>query len=132
MGIDPNNIYALYNKGLALDNLGRYKEAISYYDKVLDIDPNDVDTLNNKIAALGKLTPGFTPTSFSSNAYGRSQGYTYVSNSLNETSTTVTISADAATCENNQKLVERGLKLQPDNIMILTNAGINLMYLIPS
>ena len=28
LGIDPNNIYALYNKGLALDNLGRTRKLL--------------------------------------------------------------------------------------------------------
>ena len=28
-------LYALNNKGTALDNLGRYQEAIEYYDKAL-------------------------------------------------------------------------------------------------
>ena len=65
------------------------------------IDPNDVDALNNKIAALGKLTPDFTPASISNNAYGQSQGYIYISSSLNATSTMVTTN-DAATCENIQ------------------------------
>ena len=97
----------MYNKGLALDNLGRYKEAISNYDKVLEIDPNDVDALNNKIAALGKLTPNFTPTSFSGNSYGQSERYIYISSSLNATSTVVTNTTDAATCENIQQLVDK-------------------------
>ena len=49
-----------------------------------------------------------------------------MSSPLNETSTKTTSTTDAATCTSIQQLVERGLKLQPDNIMILTNAGINL------
>jgi tetratricopeptide (TPR) repeat protein len=48
-----------------------------------------------------------------------------VSNGLHVTSIVVTTS-DAATCENIQKLVETALKLKPDDIKILTNAGINL------
>jgi tetratricopeptide (TPR) repeat protein len=38
--IDPNDIFALNNKGLALDDLGKHDEAIKCYDKVLEIDPN--------------------------------------------------------------------------------------------
>src|SRR5215216_3719357 len=55
LAIEPNIVEILYNKGLALDSLGKSEEAITYYDKVLAIDPNDVDALNNKGAALGKL-----------------------------------------------------------------------------
>ena len=36
------------NKGSALDNLGRFKEAISCYNKALVIDPNFKLALNNK------------------------------------------------------------------------------------
>lgn len=31
-----------------LDNLRKYKQAVECYDKALEIDPNDVDALNNK------------------------------------------------------------------------------------
>jgi tetratricopeptide (TPR) repeat protein len=53
--LDPNNFKVWYSKGLALDNLGRHKEAIPYYDKALEIDPNYADALNNKGVALEKL-----------------------------------------------------------------------------
>ena len=43
------------NKGLALNNLGKYEEAIEWYDKALKIDPNDVNALNNKGKALYNL-----------------------------------------------------------------------------
>jgi tetratricopeptide (TPR) repeat protein len=124
LATNSKDVNALNNKGVALYMLGRYEEAISYFDKALGINPSDVDALNNKIAVLGKLTPNITPTSFSSNAYGQSRGYIYVSSSLHVTS--VATSSDSATCETIQQLVQKGLKLQPNNIMILTNAGINL------
>ena len=37
-----NNVDAWNNKGVALDNLGRYQEAIEYYDKALEIDPDNM------------------------------------------------------------------------------------------
>ena len=43
------------NKGLALDNLGKYEEAIEWYDKTLKIDPNNVFALYNKGFALNNL-----------------------------------------------------------------------------
>ncbi|MGD9673462.1 MAG: tetratricopeptide repeat protein [Candidatus Nitrosocosmicus sp.] len=55
LAIDPNDVYALGNKGGALFNLGKYDEAITYYDKVLVIDPNDVYALGNKGGALFNL-----------------------------------------------------------------------------
>jgi tetratricopeptide (TPR) repeat protein len=45
-----NNVSKLKEKGDALSEQGRYQEAIEYYDRVLAIDPNYVDALNNKEA----------------------------------------------------------------------------------
>ena len=41
--------------GNELLNEGKYDEAIVYYDKALEIKPNDVDALNNKGLALYNL-----------------------------------------------------------------------------
>ena len=41
-----------YIKGIDVDNLGKYDEAITYYDKALGIDPNDKSALNGKDLAL--------------------------------------------------------------------------------
>ena len=43
------------NKGISLDNLGKYNEAIEYYDKALEIDPENAEALNNKGVALDDL-----------------------------------------------------------------------------
>ena len=48
LAIDPNNFGALYNIGSILHDLGRYEEAITYYDKALAIDPNHFSSLYNK------------------------------------------------------------------------------------
>jgi serine/threonine protein kinase len=45
----------LGNKGLSLSNLGMHKEAITCYDKVLEINPRDAKAWCNKGNALGKL-----------------------------------------------------------------------------
>jgi tetratricopeptide (TPR) repeat protein len=41
-------ISALNNKGEALNNQGKYQEAIEYFDRVLAIDPNDRDESYSK------------------------------------------------------------------------------------
>ena len=48
-------VTALSNKGLALNSLGKYQEAIEWYDRALKIDPNYVEASNNKDVALEKL-----------------------------------------------------------------------------
>lgn len=54
--VEKLNEPELYNKALALANLDRYDEAISCYDKVLEIDPKDVEVLSNKGRAFFKLS----------------------------------------------------------------------------
>ena len=39
LSIEPNNGYALTKKGLSIYNLGNKTDAISYFDKALQIDP---------------------------------------------------------------------------------------------
>ena len=46
-GNDSTIVNGLSNKGLALDKLGNYSEAIKYYSKVLAIRPNNTNTLDN-------------------------------------------------------------------------------------
>ncbi|MDQ3967043.1 MAG: tetratricopeptide repeat-containing serine protease family protein, partial [Thermoproteota archaeon] len=53
---DPNYANAWYNKGLALDNLGKHQEAIACYDNALEIDPNCANPWNNKGNALANLS----------------------------------------------------------------------------
>jgi tetratricopeptide (TPR) repeat protein len=48
-------VETLNMKGKALDELGKYEEAIEYYDKVLALDPNNKFALNNKGADLYDL-----------------------------------------------------------------------------
>jgi tetratricopeptide (TPR) repeat protein len=55
--INPNyaDVDAWYNKGIALYGLGKYNEAIEYYDKSIEIDPNYALAWYNKGSALNKL-----------------------------------------------------------------------------
>lgn len=49
MALDPNAVDTMYNKAGVLSNLGRYQEGITYYGKVLSIDPTDSDALSKKM-----------------------------------------------------------------------------------
>ncbi|MEM9088296.1 MAG: tetratricopeptide repeat protein, partial [Cyanobacteria bacterium P01_F01_bin.53] len=55
INLSADNDDAWYAQGFALDELGRYEDAIAAYDKALDIKPNDHEALNNKGIALGNL-----------------------------------------------------------------------------
>ena len=52
---NSNDVYALTNEGFALRELGRYDEAINWFDKALEVDSKDVYALTNKGVALDKL-----------------------------------------------------------------------------
>jgi tetratricopeptide (TPR) repeat protein len=52
---DPINVSALSNKGKCLSNLGRYRDAITYFDIALDLNPHDEVIWNNKGYALYEL-----------------------------------------------------------------------------
>jgi tetratricopeptide (TPR) repeat protein len=49
---EPNNIEALIDKGVTLQNIGKHKLAIRSYDKALSISPDNMDALLNKGSAL--------------------------------------------------------------------------------
>ena len=57
--MEPNNISALRNKGTVLGLLRQFDEAISYLDKVLEIDPKDQVAVATRIAIIseGYLEP---------------------------------------------------------------------------
>ena len=54
MEIDPNNTAALKNKGAALVNLGEYDEANSYFDRVLELDPENQMAIDAKKIILNR------------------------------------------------------------------------------
>ncbi len=49
---EPDNVSVLIDKGATLQNMGRFKLAITYYDKALRISPDHLDALLNKGATL--------------------------------------------------------------------------------
>ncbi len=48
----PNNLRALFNKGVMLHMIGKPAEAVQYYDKYLEINPYDPEAWSNKGMAL--------------------------------------------------------------------------------
>ena len=60
--INPDDVPAWYNKGIALDNLGKYDEAIKAYDEAIKLDPNDAVAWNNKGVALFSLRSLMRPS----------------------------------------------------------------------
>jgi Flp pilus assembly protein TadD len=55
LAIEPNNVNALNNKGIALDKLGRHEEAIAYLNRALAIAPNNVNAPNYNGNVLARL-----------------------------------------------------------------------------
>ena len=55
MGCGEKSHKAWYNKGIALDDLGRYEEAIKAYDKAIELKPDYQKAWYNKGIALRKL-----------------------------------------------------------------------------
>ena len=58
--IDSNHTSSNYtarmiNKGRTLADFGKPEEAIEWYDKVLEINENDTDAMNEKAGALVEL-----------------------------------------------------------------------------
>ena len=50
-----NRIKALFGKGLVLNSLGQYDDAIGYFDNVLEIEPDNINALKKKAFALAQL-----------------------------------------------------------------------------
>jgi tetratricopeptide (TPR) repeat protein len=51
----PDKHEAWYNRGIALGNLGRYKDEVAAYDKALEVKPDDHEAWNNRGIALFDL-----------------------------------------------------------------------------
>ncbi len=52
---DPKNTSALYNKGLALNQIKKYTDAVTCFDLLLEINPNDSQAFNNKRIAMAEM-----------------------------------------------------------------------------
>jgi tetratricopeptide (TPR) repeat protein len=53
--VQPNNVEALYNRGLILHELKRFDEALASYDRALTRQPDFADALNNRGNTLHEL-----------------------------------------------------------------------------
>ena len=49
--VEPNNIYAYINLGIAKMDLGNYDIAIDYFTKAIDLDPENADAYKNRALA---------------------------------------------------------------------------------
>ena len=53
--VEPDNLGAIIDKGVTLQNLGYHQDAIQMYDKALILKPDNLDALINKGSALHTL-----------------------------------------------------------------------------
>ncbi len=53
---NKDDLWALNTSGLALNELGRFKEGIEFYDKTLKIDDKNITALMNKAFSLSLLS----------------------------------------------------------------------------
>ena len=55
-GLIPRNEHAIFNKGVALEHLGKETEAIHAFTRVLDIDSREKDALLAKGMGFGNTS----------------------------------------------------------------------------
>jgi tetratricopeptide (TPR) repeat protein len=55
LGLNPDYVQAIYDRGRALSQLEKYEEAIASYNKALKIDSNNCQACNGKGEALVNL-----------------------------------------------------------------------------
>jgi len=52
---EPENVKALFKKGLAQNQIRKYSDAVTTFDRLLKVNPKDVQALNNKGIALAEM-----------------------------------------------------------------------------
>lgn len=55
IAVSPDYAKAWYNRGVALERLGRFTEALSAYDRTIELNPDKPKVWNNMVAMLGNL-----------------------------------------------------------------------------
>ena len=62
--LKPDDQEALYSRGIALYDLGRFEEAVACFDKALELKPDDYKAWHNRMLALfnlGRLEEAIAP-----------------------------------------------------------------------
>ena len=115
IGIDPNDTDAINGKGVVLNNLGQYDEAIEQYDKVIGIDPNDTYAINNKGTALSDLGQYDEAIELYDKAIGIDPNYTYaITNKGNALS-------NLSKYDEAIEMYDKALSLDPEDVEIIFN-----------
>lgn len=55
LAADPANAQSLFHLGLAMEGLGRPEDAVGYYQRAMELDPNDL--IASRLDALGSSSP---------------------------------------------------------------------------
>jgi tetratricopeptide (TPR) repeat protein len=121
LSIDPDNLYALNDKGNLLNNLGRYNEALECFNKALSIDPTYVSALLNKGNSLSCLNKH----SEAINLYD--QVLKLEPNNFNALNNKGYSLLLLKHIQKSQKYLYMALKIESENILVLFNIG--LLYM---
>jgi tetratricopeptide (TPR) repeat protein len=120
---DDSSITDLLDKGNSLFTEGRYEEAIQYYDKVLEIEPNDVYVLYNKGNAFYSLGNYTEAIQYFDKALE-------IEPRLVEALTNKGLAlADLGKYQEAIQYYDKALEIEPRLVEALTNKGLALIYL---
>jgi tetratricopeptide (TPR) repeat protein len=102
---------------VALDELGQYKEAITYYDQALAINPDCVHALNNKANSITELLD-VVPANY---CYDNTLIAQYYSISYQKYDVSVIGNVGKYTAADAIALFDKALELSPNNDTIICN-----------
>lgn len=118
LSIDPENLYALNDKGYLFNKLGRYYEALECLDKVLSIDPTNVNALLNKGNSLGYLNRHNEAIDFYDQVL-KIEPNNF--NALNNKGHELLLLNNV---KESQQYLEMAFKIEPENLLVLYNKGL--------
>jgi tetratricopeptide (TPR) repeat protein/streptogramin lyase len=110
---------SLIGKGVALDNQGKYQEAIEWYDKALRIDPNNVSALYGKGLALYNLGKSQEALEWYDKALRIDPNYLYALNNKGLILNSLHKSQEAI------EYLDKALRLHPNDVDALNNKGVS-------
>ncbi|GAK50502.1 tetratricopeptide TPR_2 [Candidatus Moduliflexus flocculans] len=64
LNLSPSYFDAVYNTAVCLANMGHYEEAVAYYERTLELNPDDRDTQIELLQARQKIPGRFTQEGF--------------------------------------------------------------------